>query len=739
MKLRSFTKSGTKFFKSSLGKITLVCVSVILLFIFFPSCGKQGKEIVYVVEAHPLRDGHVRAVNTNQYEAKKASKITDVSVKVDGIEESNNGTMAVSFNFEDSSGTEEFTLNGVIKSGIAELTEGGEEKVVGYGTCLSANCGQVVVDLYYLDDQNKLQTTQSETYTVASNRPMAYLDDSDPDPEGGRQAEYATQTNLNTVADKLDLNQSQVNDFIADQPVIASQEFVTFWQEYLDKLKQEQGVNTSPAIPRESVEVVVDGGQGLLFKLTDRNSNTFARPFNSRIEQRISVGEEQEVGVQGILLNGEPLVNDRRNCVRWADESRQKGQFRYAASLLNAVLLYTGKQFKRRLRGCEVNIVVNKSSNEDGGTLRFLSDPNRSHKTHQNGLDVDISYVNRQRPFADVVNNGNVTLNQRNSIKNLKLIKEFYDTGTVNRFIMSPYIKAHLVKIARQENLLSEYQEALEKIFPYQNHEDHIHLELVCATFGVSSNSGCRETDAKHYKWPIANCNDNTCSRQQIPVVHRSPDPVVAQLEPDTSSNRTRTTESSGSSEANQPDTPSRTNDQTASTDTSGNDSTTDVGTSTPNRTGRRNRSGRVTAPANNKPTSSAQKVARCTAIQKRAIRDDGVHDPEGCIPTNSSQEKLDEFGKNLQPGVTLCRWNKFYILPNLCKVRTSLVKNGRLKDWLFYECTKRQVRNIGYPPPADICSHSSSYNIERFIYNEMDDEDANLCMWSMHICKIER
>ena len=206
MKLRSFIKM-IKFnlIKSRLTQTSVALLLLVLFFTISPSCGKRGSEVMFVIGQHKIRQGHVTAAPTIQYQSK--SKISDVSVKLNDEEESEDKTMEVSFNIEKDGETKEVTLTGAVnESGNVELFEGGDEdRVAGYGNCQSSECDHVVVDLYYVDTNDTLKSVQTETYTDAENKPVVILEDTDPDPEGGRQAEYITQTNVQAVARRLDV------------------------------------------------------------------------------------------------------------------------------------------------------------------------------------------------------------------------------------------------------------------------------------------------------------------------------------------------------------------------------------------------------------------------------------------------------------------------------------------------------------------------------------------------------
>ena len=707
-----------------LGKPLFITSLFLLFFAISPSCGQLKQEIIYVIDAHPYRQGHSKALSTKPYLAQESSQISDVSAKIDHTEEGLK-KLVVSLNFQKGQQLRELTVTGDITEGSFELaretqdSDNEEEQVFGYGTCFSSECEQVVMDLFYRSETGNLKHLQTMTYTNAVNRPVTYLDEKDVSPEGGRQAEFITQTNIDYVAERLNVSEENRDIFISNRPTTASKDFAKYWKSYLNRLKDRKDLDINPIIPLDSVEIIAQSGAGTLFKLRENPSHTFSRPFNSRVEKNVRIGGD-EIKVRGILLNGEPLIDNAVHCVKWADQSSLKKRVRYASALLNAVLLYSGNKLRipKVIGPCLFEIVVNKSSNEEGGFLRFLSDPSRGHKTHQNGLDVDISYINSEGDFKDVVNGSEVNLSPGDSFRNLRLIKILYDTGMVNRFIMSPYIKAHLVQTARNEKKLEEFKGALEKIFPYAHHEDHIHLEIVCATFGVDSNVGCRETDAKHFKWPISSCNNISCGTEQERIVVIEPEPlpeVVEVIQQDTEEDRPA--------------------DQTARVQTQKEDDPPEVAQTTEPKTPE------PETPEEPTETEPEEEIAKtntdfsaCTPDQKKAIRDEGVHDPEECIRETESEYRKRDFVQSLAVGLELCSWNKFFVSPHICKVRKPLNVSG--KKAFFPECTETQARALGSPPPSSVCKHSIRSNYSSLI---VDDPDTELCMWSMHVCRAEK
>ena len=246
---------------------------------------------------------------------------------------------------------------------------------------------------------------------------------------------------------------------------------------------------------------------------------------------------------------------------------------------------------------------------------------------------------------------------------------------------------------------------------------------IVCGTIGIESNVGCRETDSKHFKWPISDCNNTTCEDRWERIIEE-PEPArqprVAEQQPRTAPPRAKEqqprVEPAAGAETSVPSTARQT---------------------TPPATERRSDHARTQDQQRDEEPSEEiahTEISECNRTQKRAIRDEGpVEDPESCIKKSEGEEKVAKFMSDIAPGLELCDWNKFYVSPNICKVRTPIVQTGELKDKLFPECTRRQISNIDAPMVSDACQYSLLSDVTRFVET---NKNNGLCMWSMHICK---
>ncbi len=495
-----------KFLKSKVAKTLFVLAGVVILFSWFPSCGSRNLRTITVVESHPTRDGHMTApIEYSDY-------IKDVSFKIEDTKDPTEATVGLMYMKDggESGDILELELMGAFGTDgdplIAQVkNEEHSDSVRGAVSCLVQDCSDIVtIEITYKDKNDQEQTVQGRS-TRGSNVVFN-------EPENPANNNDGTRPGNIIIGPVIPAR-------------VASDAFVSYWKSYLNTLES-TGKNISSELPSDAIETNYSGTDGDFITLSsDAPTDTFARPINMRLSQEIIVNE-QDLTIPGILLNGEKLVDSEEHCIIWSKNpedslSTINEEHRYASSLLNATLLFVGQKLKRG-GACSINIVLGQASNQKGGELTLLGG-NGHHETHQNGLDVDIAYItpqSRQGLFASTVDDeGTFTLGGSYLKWQRSLMKYFYDTGMVNRFVTSPEIKAQLVKLSKDEGNLSIYQDTLSKIYPHPapKYKDRMHLEIICAAGGtvpnkgVTENRGCRDTSASSRTWLVDWCNDNVC------------------------------------------------------------------------------------------------------------------------------------------------------------------------------------------------------------------------------------
>lgn len=122
-------------------------------------------------------------------------------------------------------------------------------------------------------------------------------------------------------------------------------------------------------------------------------------------------------------------------------------------------------------------------SKEEGGLLSDL------HNSHQNGLDVDLTYyrVNKVEQLPTQINGfvENMVVRKRlsknfDTARNWEFMKTLHKIARVQRIFMDPVIKKEFCRFARLNNELISQVEVLRSFRPYPNHDDHMHVRLRC-------------------------------------------------------------------------------------------------------------------------------------------------------------------------------------------------------------------------------------------------------------------
>ncbi len=140
----------------------------------------------------------------------------------------------------------------------------------------------------------------------------------------------------------------------------------------------------------------------------------------------------------------------------------------------------------RYIRASETNsetLQLGDLSNEHGGNTN-------EHSSHQNGLDIDIVYLTKNRklqsktaPFwqEEFVKNGKVTSNL-DTKRNLELFKYAVENHPVRRIFVDEVIKNHFCKYAKDNDLLKDkkYVETLRRLRPAKLHTNHFHVRITC-------------------------------------------------------------------------------------------------------------------------------------------------------------------------------------------------------------------------------------------------------------------
>lgn len=123
------------------------------------------------------------------------------------------------------------------------------------------------------------------------------------------------------------------------------------------------------------------------------------------------------------------------------------------------------------------NLLVNDISERGGGPRG-----GDTVGSHQNGLDVDIAYLNERPKFAPVIDRNNQMDSDFDFKRNFDFLKTAVQTRMVEVVFMDKNIKQAFCSWAKRNipNLSPIDKEVLDRIYPYGGHRNHFHLRLKC-------------------------------------------------------------------------------------------------------------------------------------------------------------------------------------------------------------------------------------------------------------------
>lgn len=180
----------------------------------------------------------------------------------------------------------------------------------------------------------------------------------------------------------------------------------------------------------------------LVFFLVGCSSENFS-------EQSISYGTYSN----GCLLKGRPISKESKNHVLLNPERDRNWGHPHLIDYLMAL----GAKVSRSMKG---KIFIGDLSAAHGGPT--IS----GHRSHQNGLDVDLSY-NVRRP------KNNVLFLDKDEIALLKLSLQ---DNRVERIFVHYHFKKQLCEL--KSSVLSEEEQ--KRVRPWWGHKDHFHVRLRC-------------------------------------------------------------------------------------------------------------------------------------------------------------------------------------------------------------------------------------------------------------------
>lgn len=125
------------------------------------------------------------------------------------------------------------------------------------------------------------------------------------------------------------------------------------------------------------------------------------------------------------------------------------------------------------------NLWVGDVSNKNG---RRITDS--GHKSHQNGLDVDIGYAmtrSQTGGFTDIVTGSGGLIKDHQMSETWGQFKAVWDMGVTDRIFIGATVKRHVCKYAKkQEGEFAKYGQLLRHMRPTPGHDNHYHLRIKC-------------------------------------------------------------------------------------------------------------------------------------------------------------------------------------------------------------------------------------------------------------------
>ena len=521
----------------------------LIIFIFLPSCGnkkattKKAPDYLAGLETrlHTSRPGHRIAVKTeseteSSQNKKESIYIEDVSVQEHRILGDHIiATLKLSVNGK----ATEIDLFGMIESdGTADLLPLGQNKLVyGVAFCVDKEfCHQIVLDIFYRDTNGVLKRHQVQSITpelqtevikdfidsalTGSENSNNQQDFSSP--KGISQEEVPTTEtpkqpiNVNTpleipeggVEDPLStiVTRPPRNLEIIQNLLIPTDDIVELQQiettnirgqleagEDISSLSLEINPPIKPQPPSEENNE------------TNTQNDDFISVIDPDVEIREAMGItptqfldnyiDQEGSMQnairrqainrrssGILMAGELLIRDSHG-IKWLQHGDD--HLKWVTSVTNHFIRTIGVEFQSEYP--EHRVVINRSSKQHGGYLR-------PHKTHQNGLDLDIAYphehASRQRFWNVFDGTGNFIMSKKSGEITMDLLRIMSATGVVNKYHVDQHVKDYLTVLSADRGTLRDDCPILTQLCHAGGHKNHIHVQLKCTQF----NQGCHDS-----------------------------------------------------------------------------------------------------------------------------------------------------------------------------------------------------------------------------------------------------
>ncbi len=157
---------------------------------------------------------------------------------------------------------------------------------------------------------------------------------------------------------------------------------------------------------------------------------------------------------------------------------------RYGSGLLVQLIIDSAKAFRTETTYSDNELWISDISQKGGGDMHRRDSSNRLIKNdaHQNGLDVDIAYLNQNPNFNFQVVNNQVLPNF-DFKRNFEFMRLLVKTKMVGSIFVDPRIKKGFCGWFKREiqNPTELDHEVLERMYHVEGHTNHFHVRLKCS------------------------------------------------------------------------------------------------------------------------------------------------------------------------------------------------------------------------------------------------------------------
>lgn len=172
---------------------------------------------------------------------------------------------------------------------------------------------------------------------------------------------------------------------------------------------------------------------------------------------------------EGSIRNSSELPLDGDGFTKLYTEKRQN----FGSGLMVTLLQDIAVKFKALKPEYRDNtLCIGAVAKEGGGDI--------GHRSHENGLDADICYLDPNPEFKSQIARLKTDFDYQ---RNFDFWEMVIGTGMVSRIFVDGRIKTAFCQWAKTNNKLQSGKEVLRRLIPYAGHDNHFHLRLQCSPY----------------------------------------------------------------------------------------------------------------------------------------------------------------------------------------------------------------------------------------------------------------